>query len=145
MFEALATAIDELEVPVEGAALAEAFALADRLASKLSAAVGVFDAAGWDLDGATSMTAWLREAARLSGREASRVVQTASRLRSLPVTASAWAEGVVSGGQVGAVLANVSPRTLAAFVADEVTVLRAVAHPEIRDRYCFLDLAAPGG
>ena len=124
MFERLAAEIEAVGVPVDGAALVEGFALLDRLAAKLSAAVGAFDRAGlWDLDGAVSMTAWLREAARLSNRKAAQVVRTAERLGQLPVTAAAYAEGALSESQVQAVVANVSPRTIGSFAADEAGVV----------------------
>ena len=91
MFEQAAAAIDALEIRLDGEALTEAFALLDKLTSKVTEAVGEFDAAElWDLDGATSMAAWLRVAARLSNRDASREVRTAGRLRQLPLTAAAW-------------------------------------------------------
>ena len=43
MFEGLAEAIDGLEIPVDGDALAEVFALRDRLDAKLAEAVADFD------------------------------------------------------------------------------------------------------
>jgi hypothetical protein len=58
MFEELGTAIDELDIPVDGAALAAVLELRDRLDARLSDAVAACDRAGlWELDGATSMTA----------------------------------------------------------------------------------------
>jgi hypothetical protein len=124
VFERLASAVEELEVPVDAAALVEGFALLDRLGAKLSAAVGAFDTAGlWDRDGAVSMTAWLRAAARLSNRRATTVVRMAERLGSLPVTASAYQSGALSEGQVQAVVANLSPRTVEHFAADEAGVV----------------------
>jgi hypothetical protein len=64
MFEALAEAVEHLEIPAWGDALAEAMAIRDRLDAAICAAVGVFDAErGWEVEGATSMTAWLRHRA----------------------------------------------------------------------------------
>ena len=64
MLEDLAEAIEKLRVPTEGAALTQLLALRDRLDARIAEAVGDFDAARlWDLDGATSMTAWLRDKA----------------------------------------------------------------------------------
>jgi hypothetical protein len=58
-------AIDQLDLPVDGSVLTEAFALADRLNAKLVAAVGQHDVAElWRDDGATSMAAWLRHHTR---------------------------------------------------------------------------------
>jgi hypothetical protein len=57
VIQRLARVIDELELPVDGGVLTEAFALIDRLNAKLLAAVGEHDAAElWREDGATSMT-----------------------------------------------------------------------------------------
>ena len=55
VFEVLAEVIKELDVPADGAALARVLWLQDRLAAKVTATVGDFDAhALWDLDGDTS-------------------------------------------------------------------------------------------
>jgi hypothetical protein len=54
MLEGLAQAIDELELPVDGAALIEAIALRDRLGARISAAVDAFNVA--QLCSATGIT-----------------------------------------------------------------------------------------
>ncbi len=52
MFETLAAAIDEMNIPVDGDAVVEAFALRDRLDAKLALAAGELDAVElWDADG----------------------------------------------------------------------------------------------
>jgi hypothetical protein len=122
VFEALVEAIDELEVPAHGPALAEGYALADRLAAKLSAALGEFDAGeGWDAEGVTSLTAWLRQFAHMSSRQAHGCAKVAKRLHKLPCTRSAWIEGSLSGGQVQAVVAE---RHVALFAEHEAAVCR---------------------
>ncbi len=64
MLDDLAEAIETLDIPVDGAALVQVLALRDRLDARIAETVGAFDAAGpWDLDAATSMTAWLRASA----------------------------------------------------------------------------------
>lgn len=64
----LAEAIEELEIPPQGDAIVEGIALHDRLGAAICAAVGDFDAAGcWEVEGASSMTAWLRHRGRQSG------------------------------------------------------------------------------
>lgn len=56
-------------------------------------AVGAFDAeARWALDGATSMTAWLRQQG-MSTRAAGSLARTGRRMHQLPVTAAAWLDG----------------------------------------------------
>ena len=71
--------------------------------------------------------AWLRDRARMSGSAAKAMVRTASRLRSLPVTRQAWAEGDLSGGQVEAVLANVPRRATELFAEQETAVVPVLA------------------
>jgi hypothetical protein len=76
ILEPLAEAIDDLDLPVDGSVLVEAFALTDRLNAKLMAAVGEHDAAEvWRNDGATSMTAWLRHHTPQVGAPGRRVHQ----------------------------------------------------------------------
>ena len=65
VLEPLRAAIDGLDLPVDGAVLAEALGLADQLNAKIVEAVGAHDRAEvWRDDGATSMTAWLRQHGR---------------------------------------------------------------------------------
>jgi Domain of unknown function (DUF222) len=109
----LADAIDNLDLPIDSVVLTEAFALVDRLNAKLLAAVAEHDATElWRNDGATSMTAWLRHHTRQSGRDAAVCTRTAHRLRELPVTAAAYRDGALSGGQVQAIVANLKDRTV---------------------------------
>jgi Domain of unknown function (DUF222) len=128
ILEPLADAINNLDLPVDNAILSEAFTLADRLNAKLLAAVGGHDAAElWRNDGATSMTAWLRHHARQSGRDAARCTRTARRLRELPVTAAAYHDGVLSGGQVQAIVANLKDRTVGLFAEHEAELVDDLA------------------
>src|SRR5829696_708705 len=120
----LADAIDGLDLPVDNDLLAEAFSLADRLHAKLVAAVGEHDVAEvWRNDGATSMTAWLRHRAHSTSRDAALCTKTARRLRHLPVTAAAYREGRLSGGQVQAIVANLSGRTAGLFAQHEAKLV----------------------
>jgi hypothetical protein len=122
--EALADAVDDLDLPVDNAVLTEAFALADRLNAKLLAAVGEHDVAElWRDDGATSMTAWLRHHARRTGRDAAACTKTARRLRELTVTAAAYRDGVLSGGQVQAIIMNLKDRTVGLFAEHEAELV----------------------
>jgi hypothetical protein len=126
--EGLAAAIDRLDLPVDGPVLAEAFALADRLNGKLLAAVGQHDRAEvWRNDGATSMTAWLRHHTGRSGRDAARCTRTARRLLALPVTAAAYADGVLSGGQIQAIVTNLTGRTVDLFARHESALIPELA------------------
>jgi hypothetical protein len=132
--EGLAAAIDDLALPVDSGVLTEAFALADRLNAKLLAAVGEHDAAElWREDGSTSMTGWLRHHTRKSGRDASRCTRTARRLRQLPVTAGAYRDGTLSGGQVQAIVANLKDRTVDLFADHEAELVPELARLSVPD------------
>ena len=127
---ALREAVEELEVPLDGDALREALELADRLNAKLSAAVAAFDAeSAWELDGATSMTAWLRHHAGMTASNAKAMVSTAKKLRMLPMTAGAWLSGTLSGGQVQAIVRNATPK----FSEHEATVVPALVDLSVAD------------
>src|ERR687892_557979 len=124
VLQPLADAIDGLDLPVDNDVLAQAFGLADRLHAKLVAAVGEHDGAEmWRDDGATSMTAWLRHRASHTSRDAALCTKTARRLRQLPVTAAAYRDGVLSGGQVQAIVANLCDRTVGLFAQHEAELV----------------------
>jgi hypothetical protein len=134
ILEGLAAAIDDLDLPADSAVLTQAFALADRLHAKLLAAVGEHDAAErWRDDGATSMTAWLRHHTRQSGRDAARCTNTARRLRQLPVTAAAHRDGVLSGGHIRAIVANLGDRTVGLFAHHEAQLVPELARLSVAD------------
>jgi hypothetical protein len=134
ILEPLAGAIEDLNLPTDGVVLTEAFALADRLNAKLLAAVGGHDAAEvWRNDGATSMTAWLRHHTRQSGRQAARCAKTARRLHVLPVTAAAYRDGGLSGGQVQAIVANLKDRTVGLFAEHEAELVPDLVNLSVGD------------
>ncbi|HUQ39955.1 MAG TPA: DUF222 domain-containing protein, partial [Acidimicrobiales bacterium] len=111
MFETIATAVKESRIPVDRAALVTWLSLIDGMKARVSEVIGEFDAAElWELDAATSMSGWLQEEARMTVRSATDLARTAATLRDLPVTATAWRAGVLSEGQVQAILANVPAR-----------------------------------
>src|SRR5918996_92016 len=81
VFGQLERAIDDLDIPVDGDALVTVIALRDRLEARITDAVATVDRASlWELDGATSMTAWLADRARMARPHAA---ATASRARKL--------------------------------------------------------------
>jgi len=124
VFEGLAQAVEELEIPVDSAALTEVWGLVDRLTAKATMASAAFDAADlWDVDGDTSMTGWLRHRAGMSSRDAAATTKTGKRLRAAPVSAAAWVEGDLSGGQVAAVVANLDDDRAALWAEHEATVV----------------------
>lgn len=133
MFEHLAAAVDELEVRGTGAALLEGFALLDKLTAKLTLAAGEFDAGGeWAADAATSSVAWLKHRAGMTASAAAWTVRTGTRMKQLPVTASAWLAGGLSTGQVRAIGANLEPRTVPMFAEHEAAVVPRLAPLSVR-------------
>jgi hypothetical protein len=134
MFEELGDAIEGLDIPVDGAALADVLALRDRLDARISDAVADCDRAGlWELDGATSMTAWLTHHTRMPRPRASAVTTRARKLAQLPVTAGAWRDGTLSSGQVDAVAANLDPHTVALFADHETAMMPTLVDLSVRD------------
>jgi uncharacterized protein DUF222/HNH endonuclease len=128
MFEGLRVEVESLAVPVDGDALVEAFGLYDALAARLCEAVARFDGAGlWDVDGATSMTAWLADRVRLPRRRAAGWASRARKLAQLPVMARAYLDGVLSGGQVEAICANLDRETVGLFADHEPEVIPTLA------------------
>ena len=124
MFERLASAVAEVEVPVDAAALVEVWGLVDRLTAKATAASAAFDANElWDVEGDTSMTAWLRSRTVMTSRDASHVARTGRRLATAPVTARAWLDGALSQGQVDAITANVGDDTAALWAEHEAEMV----------------------
>lgn len=129
VLEALATAVAEVDLWPDGAVLAEAIALRDRLDAKIMSAYGDFDAEGrWACEGASSGTAWLRSHCEMTSRRAARMASQAKRLRSLPVCSAAAVDGSLSGGQVEAIVAVLDHATTALFAEHEAELV-----PRLRD------------
>jgi Domain of unknown function (DUF222) len=134
MFEELGTAIDELDIPADGAALATVLGLRDRLDARISDAVAAHDRAGlWELDGATSMTAWLTHRAAMPRPRAAATTARARKLARLPVTAAAWRDGTLSSGQVDAIAAHLDPDTLGLFADHERELVPTLVDLSVRD------------
>jgi hypothetical protein len=130
---ALAGAVEELELPVDGPTLLAAIALRDRLDAKIAAAAGEFDHHSlWDLDAATSLTAWLRDRASMTANAAGRLAARGRRLRVLPVTTAAAANGSLSGGQLDVVLASLDDRTASLFADHEAELVPALMALDVR-------------
>lgn len=134
MLDVLADAVENLEVPAEAGALREVFSLQNRIEAKTARAVGQFDAAGaYELDGAVSMTAWMRVHLELTPTQANRILRLARRLRRLPRTAAAWEEGRLSSGQVEIIVANVTDRRAPLFEEQEGELVPVIEPLDIRD------------
>ena len=123
----LSASVDALDLWATGDDIAAALQASDRLQAKIVEALGRFDGdALYELDAATSTTAWLRQQGLTSGAAAS-LVRLAKHLRKLPVTQRAWVEGQLSGGQVQAIVANVDDATIDHLAAVEATLVPLLA------------------
>lgn len=124
----LEEAVGDLSLGVDADELVRAQRCVDRLSASLALAYGEFDSAElWDLDGATSMTAWLAERCGMGGADAGSALRRARLLGRLPVTAAAAVDGTLSAGQLRAIVANVSKRVVELFAAQEAELIPVLA------------------
>ncbi len=120
-------ALDELEMPTDGASLAVAVRAYDRYEARLAVAIAAFDESGeWEIAGHTSVVAWLRDLGFTHG-DAAQLVKIGQKLRRLPVTAAAWVSGRLSGGQVRVICAKVIDRHVELFAEHEALVVPSLA------------------
>ncbi|MFP5327763.1 MAG: DUF222 domain-containing protein, partial [Acidimicrobiia bacterium] len=126
--------VDALEVSPCASSLRDALAAADRLQAKIAIAVGAFEASGeWQIEGATSATAWLREHAGMSPGSASWLARCGRRIRQFPCVAAAWLEGRLSSGQVQAIVANVCDATAEMFAEHEAALVPVLAPLDVAE------------
>jgi hypothetical protein len=128
MFDELAGAVGGLEIPLYGDALAAVLRIADQLNARIAAAVDDFDrTGGWEIEGATSITAWLRDRGGVARPQAGQLLRTGRRFRDLPVLSAAARDGVLSGGQVQAVVSTVTEATVPVFAEQEAELVPKLA------------------
>ncbi|MGH9148810.1 MAG: DUF222 domain-containing protein [Acidimicrobiales bacterium] len=133
MLDVLEGVVDELDVVPCGSEVVRLLGLLSRLEARAVAAVGAFDRSEeWRADGATSAASWLRHRARLSHKQAARLVGHATTLSLLAVTSGAWESGELSSGQVDAVVANVAQRHVGLFAEHEAEVVPALVPLDVK-------------
>lgn len=116
MFDALATAVDELDVAPLGDEIRGALRVLDQLTAKVTAALARFDAAeGWVDDFSTSLTAWLRDHGQMTPAAAGVTAARADRCRRVPLLTEAWLDGRLCGSKVAVIVANVPRWAVALF------------------------------
>ena len=119
MFTTWIAQLDDLDVPGDASGVTAGLAGLSRLQAKLAVAVSGLEVSGeWELDGSTSVTAWLK-ARGLTAGDAAQLAMWAKRSRALPVLFASWAAGRLSSGQVKAVMANVRDRHVNLFADHE--------------------------
>lgn len=123
-FEGVAELIDRLPVDGDGGLLAQWVQLWDRVEQRLCGVLGAFDAsAGYLDDGLGSTVNWLAWHARMDRGEAGILTSTARRLRVLPATAAAWADGTFGSGHVRAIARALNDRTVPLFAEHEAELV----------------------
>ncbi|HEY2331744.1 MAG TPA: DUF222 domain-containing protein, partial [Acidimicrobiales bacterium] len=128
MFDELAGAVGGLEIPSHGDALAAVVRLWDQLGARIATAVDDFDrSGGWEIEGATSITAWLRDRGGMARPQAGQLLRTGRRFRELLVLAAAAKDGTLSGGQVQAVVSTLTEATVPVFAAQEAELVPTLA------------------
>ena len=134
MHGALGEAVGELDALACRESILEVLDAIRVLEAKVSTAIAAFDkAAYWEVEGATSMTAWLREHGRMAGGTAKTIATTATRVAALPETAQAWQDGILSTGQVRAIAANLDDQRTELFAAHEAELVPALAPLSVAD------------
>ena len=137
MLVELGGAVEGLDPAVIGAdpsALGDAFAIFERYQARLVDAVGRFDVDGlWACDNATSMTAWLKGFARLSGPTAGGWVTLARRLGQFPGTTAAFDDGRLSRDQIRALLACVDADLTDLYAEHEVALIPILTGLSVTD------------
>src|ERR671911_1873735 len=100
VWEQLGTAIETLDIPLDGATLTAAIALRDRLDARISDTIAAYDHARlWEPEGGTSMTGWLADRAGMARPRAAAIAARARTLARLEVTPPAWRGRVVASRQ----------------------------------------------
>jgi len=133
VFDVWVAQFDDVEIPCDAAGVSAALASLNRLQAKLAVAVGTFDVRQeWELDGSTSLIAWLKGRGLTAG-DASQLAMWGKRSRALPILADAWTAGRLSTGQVKAVLANVRDRHVGLFAAHEAELVPSLEYLDVGD------------
>jgi hypothetical protein len=126
--------IEGLDPAVCADSVVEIWTLVDMLTARATSLTESFERTDqWAAEGASSYTAWLRHKCRRSGGEAHKIVTYGRRMEKLPVLAKAWLDGRMSGGQINAVMANVSDKTLPLFQEHEAGFVPRLEPLSVKD------------
>jgi hypothetical protein len=105
-----------------------------RCAAKIAMAAARFEAAGaWGYDGSVSMAAWLRNHAKLSSRDATKLLREGRFLNRNDVVSDAAVSGTLSASQVAALRAAVNDTTADLFTEHQQILIEAIAHLPVAD------------
>jgi len=116
------------------ALVVEVQAEADRVEAVRLAVLGEWDArAVWALDGACNGASWLAARGNVARAAMSGLLHDARRLRRMPVTAAAVADGSLAPAKGRLLARAVNERTAEAFARDEQTLVDSVAGVGVDD------------
>lgn len=134
VIEQLVALVDTLDLDADDGEVAAALALRDRLDAHVAAGIRAVDTAElWDVRGATSMTAWVADRARMPRGRAATMVRVARLVERLPVTAAAWASGELSTGQVETICSFLDDTAVDVFARQETTLIPVLGPLDLRD------------
>ncbi len=107
--------------------LVEALGHLERVGAKVALAAAQLNVSGmWAADGAVTMGGWLKQHARLSDRDARRLLKEGLFLNTFDDVAAAAVSGVLSAGQVTAMRSVVSKPTADLFGDQQQAVIEAI-------------------
>ena len=133
MFPSLVAAIRELPPLEDAAGLRAAIALRDLLDARIASGLVAFDReAGWDLDGATSLKAWLRDEG-MCPPDAHQLAMITKRIARLPAVREAWESGRLSTGQVRVIERHLIDRHVGRFTEIEAKLVPHLVGLSIAD------------
>ena len=96
-------------------------------------AVAAFDDSGeWDVAGWTSAIAWLRDLGYEHG-DAAQMVKIGGKLGKMPLTAAAWLDGTLSGGQIKVICSKVIDRHTDLYALHEAELIPTLAALDVND------------
>jgi hypothetical protein len=128
MFEALAGVIEATEVPVTGAAIAEARRLLDLLDAKITEAEATYASiAQFQVEGFPDMATFERHACRSTLPESRRIAGRAARVAAWPELGQAWRDGTLTGAQVALACAIVPNHHVERFAETMAATIELVA------------------
>jgi hypothetical protein len=124
----------QFEVALDSDEISGVYLLCETLMAKTMAPLREFDAAGmYQLTHARSTAAFLERSAGLSPGDAAIAVKLARRLGTMPETHAAFVDHRLSSGQVRAIVANVAPRILECYTANEAEIVKMLESRTVRD------------
>jgi hypothetical protein len=130
----LRAAVTALSLRPDGAESQSVLVLIDMLRARVVEVLGEFDALGmWELEGATSLTAWLRHHSRMTGRDAQRLSVLARALTQLPAMSEGLKSGALSWGQAEVVITTLGLRLIDSFAEGEALTAELLAPLDMED------------